>query len=145
MLVYIAGPLCTKKERDFVEKLNKVCRNLGFKTFLPHRDVGLVAFKSDIPKAFKEDVNALKKCNLVVASLNGWRIGAGTSWELGYAYAKKKKVIGIKTDKAPEKAIADLSAMILGSMYICTSIKELKGKLSEFKKIGRFNQMALWT
>ena len=129
MLIYVAGPLCDPKERSFLLKIDKLCKKLGFDTFLPHRDVGLVAFRSDIPNAFEKDKKALDKCDIVVASLNGWRIGAGTSWELGYAFAKNKKMIGIKTDKNLDDALADLSAMILGSMYICASFKELQERI----------------
>lgn len=136
MLAYIAGPLCTKGERRVVEEIEKICRKSDFDTFLPHRDVGLVEFTSDIPKAFKEDVKALKRCDIIVASLNGWRIGAGTSWEMGYAYALGKKIIGIKTDKPLKDSVPDLSAMILGSIHICTSIKELEEMLIEIRKMS---------
>ncbi len=134
MFVYIAGPLSQSTGRKFIEKIDALCKQLNLETFLPHRDVGLVEFTSDIPKAFQEDVKALNRCDLVIASFNHWRIGAGTSWELGYAYAKGKKIMGIKTDAPREMWIPDLSAMILGSMYICTSLHELEQKLLEIKK-----------
>jgi len=41
MRIYIAGKLRNDNERDFLEKLAKLCEDLGFETFLPHRDVGL--------------------------------------------------------------------------------------------------------
>lgn len=139
MFVYIAGPLSRSAGRKFIEEIDALCKQLKFETFLPHRDVGLVEFTSDISKAFREDVKALDRCNLVIASFNHWRIGAGTSWELGYAYAKGKKIIGVKTDAPKEMWIPDLSAMILGSMYICTSLHELKQKLLEIKKTSAFD------
>jgi len=39
--IYIAGPLCDEKNRDFLEQIDKICKDLGFETFLPHRDAGL--------------------------------------------------------------------------------------------------------
>jgi len=133
MRVYIAGPLCNEKEREFLEKVDKLCRKIGFETFLPHRDCGLVTFKEDLEKAFKEDVKALKNCNFVVAVLNGSHVGAGTAWEIGYAYSINKKIIGIKTDKDPESSIPELSAMLLKSVEIAKSFKELKKKLEQMK------------
>ena len=39
--IYIAGPLCEKKNRDFLEEIDKICKKFGFETYLPHRDCGL--------------------------------------------------------------------------------------------------------
>jgi nucleoside 2-deoxyribosyltransferase len=129
MKIYIAGQLTDEKERAFLEEIDKLCADLGFDTFLPHRDVGLVTFKEEIEKAFTEDVKALDECDFVVSVLNGDHVGAGTAWEIGYAYALKKKIIGIKTDKAPQDSITELSAMLLSSIDIATSLEELKNKL----------------
>jgi len=131
--VYIAGKLSNKKKREILEKIDKICKNLGFETFLPHRDCGLVAFKEEIEKAFKEDIKALNECDFVVAVLNS-NAGAGTCWEIGYAYCLGKKIVGIKTDKKPEDSIPELSAMLLGSVDIATNFKELKEKLNVMKQ-----------
>ena len=37
---------------------------------------------------FKMDVEALNKCDRVVAAYLGLRSDTGTAWEIGYAYAK---------------------------------------------------------
>lgn len=133
MKVYIAGPLCNEEERAFLEKVERMVREMGFDTFLPHRDVGLVAFTEELEKAFKDDVKALDECDFVVAILNGNHIGAGTAWEIGYAYSINKKILGIKTDKKAEDSIPELSAMLLKSVDIAESFDELKEKLSEMK------------
>ena len=41
MKIYIAGKIRTESEREFLEEVDKLCKSLGFKTFLPHRDIGL--------------------------------------------------------------------------------------------------------
>ena len=98
MKVYIAGKLCDDIEREFLEKLAKLCENLGFTTFLPHRDVGLLNNMKDVDKIFEGDIKeGFKDVDLVVAMLDGLYVGAGTAWELGYAYAKGIPAIGIKT------------------------------------------------
>ena len=40
----------------------------------------------------------IEKCDLVVAILDGADADSGTSVEIGYAYANKKPVVGVRTD-----------------------------------------------
>lgn len=130
--VYIAGKIGSESEREFLEKIDSICKRLGFETFLPHRDVGLAKGIKDIKRIFKGDVtDGFKDCKLIIAVLDGLHIGAGTSWELGYAYAKAIPAIGIKTDEKPEKALDYLSAILLGSMKIVTSLEELEKELKK--------------
>jgi len=135
MKVYIAGKISSETEREFLEEVSKICENLGFKTFLPHRDVGLVKGIKDVKRIFNGDIiEGFKDCSLVVAVLDGLHVGAGTSWELGYAYAKGIPSIGIKTDESPEDALEYLSAILIASMPIVNSLKELEKMLKKFKK-----------
>lgn len=130
MRIYIAGKLSAKNEREHVEKLDSLCKELGFETFLPHRDVGLVKDISDAPRIFKGDIiTGLAKCDAVLVSLEGLHIGSGTAWELGYAYAHKMPIIGIKTDEPVEDALDYLSPIIIASTKIVTSIDALKKEL----------------
>ena len=134
MKVYIAGKLCTKNERENLEKINELCERLGFKTFLPHRDVGLANNISNVEEIFEGDIkNGFKEVNLVVAMLDGLQVGAGTAWELGYAYAKGIPAIGLKTDESIEESLDNLSAILIGSMKIVNSFDELKNNLEKFK------------
>ena len=135
MKVYIAGKISSETEREFLEEVSRICENLGFKTFLPHRDVGLVRGIKDVKRIFNGDIiEGFKDCSLVVAVLDGLHVGAGTSWELGYAYAKGIPSIGIKTDESPEDALEYLSAILIASMPIVNSLKELEKMLKKFKK-----------
>src|SRR3989344_1453265 len=136
MKAYIAGKLCTECEREYLGKIAGICEKLCFKTFLPHRDVGLAKGIKDIKKIFKGDIiKGFKGVDLVIANLNGLHVGAGTAWELGYAYAKGIPCIGIKTDEPVENALDSLSAIILSSTKIVCSFEELKEELKKFKKI----------
>ena len=130
MKVYIAGKLCTKNEREQLEEVDKLCRQLGFETFLPHKDVGLAQGIEDIDKIFKGDIiKGFENIDLVIALLDGLHVGAGTAWELGYAYSKGIKAIGLKTDESVEDALDSLSAILIGSMKIVRSFEELKDEL----------------
>src|SRR3989338_2240091 len=136
MLIYIAGKLCSEEEREEVEKLAQFCESLGFKTFLPHRDGGVCKSIKDVPRIFKADItDSLAKADLVITNLNGLHIGAGTAWELGYAFANNIPAIGIKTDESVEDSLDNLSAILIGSMKIVSSFDELKKEIEKFKKV----------
>lgn len=134
MKIYLAGKLCSDEEREFLEKLDKLCKKLGFETFLPHRDVGLVRGMKDVKRIFQGDITeGFKGCGLIVADLNGLHVGAGTAWELGYAYSKGIPAIGIKTDEPISDALDSLSAIVLASMKIVSSFEELEDELRKIR------------
>ena len=135
MKVYIAGKIWSESEITQLESIDKLCKSLGFETFLPHRDVGFAKDIKDVPKIFEGDITeGFKNCGLIVASLDGLHVGAGTAWELGYAYAKGIPAIGLKTDEPVADALEYLSSILIGSMPIVLSLDELKKKLQEFKE-----------
>lgn len=128
--LYIAGKLCSASEVEFLEKVTKLCEEKGFETFLPHRDVGPCKSIKDVQRIFNGDImQGFKDCDGVIAVLDGLHVGAGTAWELGYAYAKNIPVIGIKTDEPIKEALEYLSPIIIASTKIVTTIEELEGEL----------------
>lgn len=134
MKVYIAGKLSTSEERERVNCLAGLCEGLGFETFLPHRDVGLFSELKDPTHIFKKDIlEGLIHVDLVLASLDGLHIGAGTAWELGYAYAKGIPCIGFKTDEPAEEALDYLSPILFSSMKIFSNKEKLILFLKQFK------------
>lgn len=133
MKIYIAGKVRNESERNFLEEIDDICKSLGFNTFLPHRDVGLAYGIEEVDKIFKGDIQeGFKNVGLVIAVLDGLHVGAGTAWELGYAYAKGIPSVGIKTDEPVEDALEYLSAILIGSMEIVKSKDELKNWLKKF-------------
>ncbi len=132
--IYIAGPLCEQKNRNFLEQIDKICKDLGFETFLPHRDAGL--YDGDLNKIkeiSERDLEEINKCEIMVGVLNGIYVGAGTAWEMGYAQAIGKKVIGLKTDRDIKESISDISVIIVGKVHIIDSIEKLKIELEKLK------------
>jgi nucleoside 2-deoxyribosyltransferase len=133
MKIYIAGKICEESERTQLERVAKMCESLGHTTFLPHRDIGLAKSIHDADKIFQGDiVNGFEDVSLVVAVLDGLHVGAGTAWELGYAYAKAIPAIGLKTDEPIANALDSLSAILIASMPIVTSFEELKEKIKQY-------------
>lgn len=58
------------------------------------------------------------KCDLVVAILDGADADSGTSAEIGYAYAIKKPVVGVRTDFR----ISEDRGLNLMLSHICTEL-----------------------
>ena len=131
MKVYIAGNLSTKRDREFLEEIDKVCKKFELETFLPHRDVGLWEDVENVKTIAKKDIDAFKDCKLLIANLNGFYPGAGTAFEIGYAYAKKIPIIAIKTDRKIKDSIEEISAIIVGSIKIVTSLKRLENEIKK--------------
>jgi nucleoside 2-deoxyribosyltransferase len=130
-LIYVAGPLFNSHERWYLERIAKVLEAAGYRTFLPHRDAGLV--KPDLfeerYRIFHADIEALKSCDLCVALLSGADHDSGTSAELGYLYALGKPCIGISDDKR-----ANLNNIIWG---ICGYGKQIAVTLDEMLEMVR--------
>ncbi len=133
--VYIAGKIGTENEKNALEKVDDLCKSMDFDTFLPHRDVGIAGSINDSKRIFDGDINiGLKNADIVVAVLDGLHVGAGTAWELGYAYAKEIPSIGLKTDEPISSAFEYLSSILVESMPIVASLEELKQELRDIAK-----------
>jgi nucleoside 2-deoxyribosyltransferase len=94
---YVAGPLFDDGERWWIETVERVVAEEGFVTFLPHRD-NPPKDRFNVRQIFDNDRRGVDECDVVVASLNGIITDDGTAWELGYAFAKGKFLIGLHTD-----------------------------------------------
>lgn len=102
-LVYVAGPLFSQAEREFLEKMVDSLAQAAHLDpvnhfFLPHRDGGELGKGPTRTQIFNLDINTLKQAEIVVALLDGQDVDSGTCIELGYAHALRKKIFGIITD-----------------------------------------------
>ena len=93
-MIYIAGPFFTDKERTFLEIVIKSVKEMfpNEKLFIPMEhfipDGENLSNNEWAEAVFKMDVEALNKCNRVIAAYSGLYSDTGTAWEIGYAYAK---------------------------------------------------------
>lgn len=102
-LVYIAGPLFSNAERSYLELMVKELSNSSnldpdADFFLPHRDGGELGNGPTRKDIFELDIRQVNSAKIVVALLDGQDVDSGTCIELGYAYAKGKKIFGLLTD-----------------------------------------------
>lgn len=101
--VYVAGPLFSEAERDYLEKMvEELARHCGLSPasnfFLPHRDGGELGKGPPRKHIFALDMGKIRSADIVVALLDGQDSDSGTCVELGYAYAMNKKIFGLLTD-----------------------------------------------
>ena len=95
--VYVAGPLFDEGERWWIETVEQRVAAAGFTTFLPHRDNPPKTVET-VTEIFTNNRDGIDHCRVVVANLNGVTTDDGTAWEVGYAHAKGKHIIGLHTD-----------------------------------------------
>ncbi len=130
MKAYLAGKLGTAHEKELLMKVDSLCKAMGLQTFLPHRDVGRAEQMSDVAGIFEGDITkGLQNSDIIIAVLDGLHVGAGTAWELGYAYARGTPAVGVKTDEPIAESLEYLSPILIGSMPIVTSFEELEQEL----------------
>ncbi len=129
-LIYLAGPLFTPGDRAYLEQLDALCRDLGFATYLPHRDAGLADRSQGTRIFFDRDLEALQRIDIVVAVLHGTDVDSGTAWEMGYAYATGRPIFGIVEDTRVPDPDNLLNPMIRHSLTaLCRTPEELAAAL----------------
>ena len=100
--IYLAAPLFSEAELEFNCKLRDQITERGFSVFLPQEDSNDTTDMRHEEKQsyiFNENLKAIDNSDIIVAILDGGSdVDSGTAWELGYAFATKKTVIGLKTD-----------------------------------------------
>ena len=132
MKAYVAGPLFDEGERWWIEKVERLVAGAGFETFLPHRD-NPPKDEFNVRAIFENDKRGIDECDVVVANLNGLTTDDGTAWELGYAFAKGKYLIGLHTDWRQRFAHEVVNLMLECSLHrIVHSLDDLRVALREF-------------
>lgn len=98
--VYLAAPLFSEAERNYNVKIAKELSRYGMVVHLPQDCGDSVSSRDESmqDQIFKKNIEALDNSDLVIAIIDGADADSGTSWEIGYAYAKGKKIIALRTD-----------------------------------------------
>ncbi len=133
---YIAGPLFDEGERWWIESVERLVADAGFETFLPHRD-NPPKDEFNVRTIFENDKRGIDECDVVVANLNGITTDDGTAWELGYAYARGKYLIGMHTDWRQRFPNEVVNLMLECSLHrLVRSLADLQLALSEYTDSG---------
>lgn len=98
--VYLAAPLFSEAEREYNRKLADILSKYAIKTYLP-QDFGDSIYSREISSQkmiFEKNIEAINEADIVISIIDGADADSGTSWEIGYAFAKGKKIISLRTD-----------------------------------------------
>ena len=103
--LYFAAPLFTETERQFNANVSEELDHY-FDVFLPQRDGFLIPganieksmYPEVMKKVFCSDIAAIDRCAFFLAVLDGRTIDEGVSFELGYAFARGKRCVSLRTD-----------------------------------------------
>lgn len=99
MKIYLAGPeVFLPNGKEVLENYVKECEKFGHEGLSPldneiHSKTGIHLAK----EIFLANRNLIQTCDIVLANCNPFRLATvddGTAWEIGYAFALKKKVFG---------------------------------------------------
>ena len=122
MKIYFAAPLFSEAEREFNVKVTKELRKEGFDVFLPQEHSESIEIPDTDEKRrklltgfFTNDIEAIDGCDILLIVLDGRVPDEGACFELGYAYARGKICVGLKTDSRVSEMGTD-NAMIVGSL-----------------------------
>lgn len=96
--VYLAGPFFNLNEKLFIAECRQLLLAMGVAVFSPYHDIG----EGDADLVAPKDIEALDSCDCVFAIVDG--LDSGTMFEIGYAIAKKIKVVAY-VENEPEGAL----------------------------------------
>ncbi len=132
--VYLAAPLFSEAERDFNRRLRDEIKRTGFNVFLPQEDSNNIKGEKNRQKIiFNKNTDAIESSDIIVAVIDGADVDSGTAWEIGYAFAKGKPIIGLRTDFRTLGIEGTVNLMIERSVTLCTSVAELLNRLKSMQ------------
>ena len=122
MRLYMAGPLFTLAEKEFNASLAAWLRDHGHDVFLPQEnEQGGNAFA-----IFQSDEEGIEQADAIVACMDGTDPDSGTCWEVGYAYARGKKILLYRTDMRYETPHGPYNLMLHQSAHVVLDCSQLK-------------------
>ncbi len=103
--IYFAAPMFCRAEIDFNLNVANLLRSVGHIVFLPQE--GQISITPDMTpeekkvackEIFTLDLKEIEECDILLFVMDGRVPDEGACFELGYAFAKNKKLVGLKTD-----------------------------------------------
>ncbi|AGB01270.1 nucleoside 2-deoxyribosyltransferase [Methanoregula formicica] len=130
--VYLAAPLFSAAERTYNAYLAGLLRENFFSVHLP-QDAGddSAGREKDVQaRLFTTNLSALDAADIVVAVIDGADADSGTAWEMGYAFAKGKKIVALRTDFRHVGACEHVNLMLEQSSTVVSIPEALLETLS---------------
>jgi nucleoside 2-deoxyribosyltransferase len=147
MKIYLAGPLFSKAERNWIREIREhviqLVKSKGREADIvwPYEvitkdEIDSLGAKA-IHEIFTRNKSHIDNTDILIAILDGVQVDDGTAWEIGYFYANKSDksyILGIRTDfrNAGDTKHSVVNLMIEASCdKIVTDNKELLKILTE--------------
>jgi len=130
--VYLAAPLFSAAERTYNAVIADLLKKNLFEVYLPQDagDDSTGRGMEEHQRLFTVNKEALARSDIVVAIVDGADADSGTSWEMGYAYAKGIPVIALRTDFRHVGACEHVNLMLEQSATVVTTPEQLLHALS---------------
>jgi nucleoside 2-deoxyribosyltransferase len=119
--IYLAGPLFTLAEQEFNQRLadRLAATRADWQIILPQtRAKKLLEQENGIELVFQDCLEMIDRSDVIVGILDGSDADSGTCIELGFAYARRKPIVGIRTDS---RALEDRGLNLMVSQ-VCSTI-----------------------
>ncbi len=84
---------------------------------------------------FSKNLKALESADIIVAIIDGADADSGTAWEMGYAFARGKKVIGLRTDFRRSGNHEKVNFMLEESAIVVTNTNQLLDEIKSPLKV----------
>ena len=125
--VYLAAPLFSEAERNYNLAIAGLLRKNFFDVFLPQEtgDDSETRNKEEQVRIFAQNIKSLNDADILVAIIDGADADSGTSWEMGYASARGKKVIALRTDFRRSGSHEKVNLMLEESSTVVTNVDGL--------------------
>jgi len=148
MLVYVAGPLFSEAERNYLEACTRALRDAGLDCFLPHENEPSEATARHL---FELDHDqGLAKANALLAWVDGPTVDDGTACEIGIFWGLmqrgeswRKGILALATDDRLRRRGASLehgglnlflAGLIERAGGLCWSVEEVVDRLLAWKR-----------
>jgi len=125
--VYLAAPLFSEAERSYNASIAGLLTKNLFEVYLPQDagDDSAGRGKNEHERLFSLHIEALEHADIVVSIIDGADADSGTSWEMGYAYARGKPMIALRTDFRHVGASERVNFMLEQSGRVVTTPEKL--------------------
>ncbi|MDQ1280419.1 MAG: hypothetical protein QG670_1682 [Thermoproteota archaeon] len=127
MKIFLAAPLFNEAEQAFNAQTAKKLMENGFEVWLAQEAPFLQHdHNEEKQQIYENDILALKTSDVVVAILDGVDVDVGVAYEMGYAKALGKPVVGLKTDYRTFSGMEEVNLMLAVSVTkLCKSLNEV--------------------
>jgi nucleoside 2-deoxyribosyltransferase len=96
--LYLAAGLFSPFDRQRNSTVAKGLIELGYHVFLPQDIRTQTGERPSASTIFRECVSQLDQSDVIVGLVDGADVDSGTAWEIGYAYARQKPIVVLRTD-----------------------------------------------